>query len=152
MVGTNWGARQYRRAREIAWIGATTAAMLCGTIGVIVALHPMLWIGLFSDDPDVARVGSLYLSIVGPIYLCFGLGLGLFFVTQGVSRGVLGMNANFMRMIASAGGGLVAIYAFDLGVTGFFAAVAGGFCLYAAILVYAVFKLRAPDATRGAPA
>jgi Na+-driven multidrug efflux pump len=119
---------------------------------MIVALRPMLWIGLFSDDPDVARVGSLYLSIVGPIYLCFGLGLGLFFVTQGVGRGVVGMNANLMRIIASAGGGLVAIYAFDLGVTGFFAAVAGGFCLYAAILVYAVFKLGAPDATRGAPA
>jgi Na+-driven multidrug efflux pump len=152
MVGTNWGARQYSRAREIAWIGATTAAMSCGTIGVIVALRPMLWIGLFSDDPDVARVGSLYLSIVGPIYLCFGLGLGLFFVTQGIGRGVVGMNANLMRMIASAGGGVVAIYAFDLGITGFFAAVAGGFCLYAAILVYAVFKLRAPNATRGAPA
>jgi len=152
MVGANWGARQYRRACEIAWIGATIAAILCGTIGVIVALRPMLWIGLFSDDPDVAHVGSLYLSMVGPIYLCFGLGLGLFFVTQGVGRGVVGMNANLVRMIASAGGGLVAIYAFSLGVTGLFAAVAGGFCLYAAILFYAVFKLRTPHAARAAPA
>jgi hypothetical protein len=49
-----------------------------------------------------------------------------------------------MRMIASAGGGLVAIYAFDLGITGFFAAVAGGFDLYAAMLVYAVLKLKGP--------
>jgi phage shock protein PspC (stress-responsive transcriptional regulator) len=48
------------------------------------------------------------------------------------------MNANAVRMIASAVGGLVAIYWFDLGVAGFFAAVAAGFCLYAAILVYAV--------------
>jgi hypothetical protein len=55
------------------------------------------------------------------------------------------MNANLVRMIASAGGGLVAIYAFDLGVAGFFVAVAGGFCLYAAMLVYAVFKLKGPD-------
>jgi Major Facilitator Superfamily len=30
--------------------------------------------------------GALYLRIVGPVYLCFGLGLGLFFVTQGVGR------------------------------------------------------------------
>jgi Na+-driven multidrug efflux pump len=30
MVGTNWGARQYRRAREIAWTGAATVALLCG--------------------------------------------------------------------------------------------------------------------------
>ena len=34
MVGTNWGARQYRRAREIAWTGAATVALLCGTIGL----------------------------------------------------------------------------------------------------------------------
>ena len=26
MVGTNWGAKQYRRAREIAWTGAATVA------------------------------------------------------------------------------------------------------------------------------
>jgi Na+-driven multidrug efflux pump len=152
MVGTNWGARQYRRAREIAGIGATTAAILCGTIGMVVAFRPMLWIGLFSDDPDVDRIGSLYLGIVGPMYICFGLGLGLFFATQGAGRGVVGMNANLVRMIASAGGSLVAIYAFGLGVTGFFAAVAGGFCLYAAMLVYAVFKLKSPDAARAAPA
>ena len=144
MVGTNWGARQYRRAREIAWTGATTVAVLCGTIGLIVAFHPGLWMGLFSDDADVTRFGALYLRIVGPVYLCFGLGLGLFFVTQGVGRAVTAMNANAVRMIGSAAGGLVAIYWFDLGVAGFFAAVAAGFCLYAAILVHAVSGVKTP--------
>src|SRR5215510_11818506 len=33
MVGTNWGARQYRRASEIAWTGAVIVALLCGMIG-----------------------------------------------------------------------------------------------------------------------
>jgi Na+-driven multidrug efflux pump len=146
MVGTNWGARQYRRAREIAWTGATTIAILCGTIGLIVAFHPGLWMGLFSDDAEVARLGALYLRIVGPVYLCFGLGLALFFVTQGVGRAVTAMTANAVRMVASAAGGLVAIYWFDLGVAGFFTAVAAGFCLYAAMLVYAVSAVRAPNA------
>src|SRR5262249_43542503 len=40
MVGTNWGAGQFRRAREIALTGATTVAALCGTIGLIVAFYP----------------------------------------------------------------------------------------------------------------
>jgi putative MATE family efflux protein len=146
MVGTNWGARQYRRAREIAWTGAATIAVLCGTIGRIVAFHPGLWMGLFSDDADVARLGTLYLRIVGPVYVCFGLGLGLFFVTQGVGRAVAAMNANAARMVASAGGGLVAIYWLDLGVAGFYAAVAAGFGLYAAMLVYAVSRVRTPNA------
>jgi putative MATE family efflux protein len=144
MVGTNWGARQYRRAREIAWTGATTVAVVCGTIGLIVAFQPGLWIGLFSDDAEVARLGTLYLRIVGPAYICFGLGLGLFYVSQGVGRGVAAMNANGVRMVASAAGGFVAIYWFDLGVAGFFAAVAAGFCVYAAILVHAVSGVKTP--------
>src|SRR5258707_4109754 len=74
MVGTNWGARQYRRAREIAWTGAVTVATACATIGVIVALFPDLWMGLFSDDPETVRLGTLYLRIVGPIYGFYGLG------------------------------------------------------------------------------
>ena len=145
MVGTNWGARQYGRARRIAWTGAITTAIVCGTIGLIVALQPSLWIGLFSDDAEVARFGALYLRIVGPAYVCFGLGLGLFFVSQGFGRGVAAMNANAVRLVASAGAGLAAVYAFDLGVAGFCAAVAAGFCLYAALLVYAVLRVRPPE-------
>jgi len=147
MVGTNWGARQYRRARETAWTGAATVALLCGTIGSIVAIHPALWIDLFSDNAEVARIGALYLRIVRPVYLCFGLGLGLFYVTQGVGRAVAAMNANAVRMLASAGGGLIAIWWLDLGLAGFFAAVAVGFCLYAALLVRAVTRVKAADAT-----
>src|SRR5713101_5480919 len=94
---------------------ATTVALLCGTIGAIVAFHPALWIGLFSADANVARIGALYLRIVGPVYLCFGLGLGLFYVTQGVGRAVAAMNANAVRMLASCGGGLVVIWWLDLG-------------------------------------
>jgi Na+-driven multidrug efflux pump len=146
MVGTNWGARQYRRAREIAWTGVTTVAVVCGTIGLIVAFQPGLWIGLFNDDAEVARLGTLYLRVVGPAYICFGLGLGLFYVTLGVGRAVTAMNANAVRMIASAGGGLVAVYWFDLGAAGFFAAVAAGFCLYAAMLVHAVSSVKTAKA------
>src|SRR5262249_11777846 len=105
-----------------------------------------LWIGLFSDDAEVARLGTLYLRIVGPVYLLFGLGLGLFYVTLGVGRAVAAMNANAVRMVASAAGGLVAIYWLDLGITGFVAAVAAGLCLYAALLVHAVSRVRTPSA------
>jgi hypothetical protein len=49
-------------------------------------------------------------------------------------------------MMTSAGLGLVAVYWLDLGVAGFFAAVAAGFCVYAALLVRAVFGVRTPDA------
>jgi hypothetical protein len=66
---------------------------------------------------------------------------------QGVGRGLAAMSANAVRMIASAGAGLLALYGFDLGVTGFFAAIAAGFCIYAALLVYTVVSVRTPKAT-----
>ena len=56
------------------------------------------------------------------------------------------MNANAVRMMTSAGLGLVAVYWLDFGVAGFFAAVAVGFCVYAALLLRAVFGVRAPGA------
>jgi len=146
LVGTNWGAGQYRRARAIAWTGSATVTAVCGTIGLIVAFQPGLWIGLFSDDADVARLGTLYLRIVGPAYLCFGLGLGLFYVTQGLGRGVAAMSANAVRMVVSAAGGLVAVYWLDLGPTGLFPAVALGFCTYAALMAAAVLRVKTPEA------
>jgi len=38
MVGMNWGAKQFRRARQIAWTGAVTVATACTTIGLLVAV------------------------------------------------------------------------------------------------------------------
>jgi len=145
MVGTNWGAGQYHRARQIAWTGALTTAAVCGTIGLVVAIQPSLWLGLFSNDPEVERFGAQYLQIVGPAYLCFGLGLGLFFGSQGFGRGIAAMSANAVRLIVSAGAGIGAAYWLDLGVPGFCAAVAAGFALYAALLVSTVLRVRDPD-------
>ena len=144
MVGTNWGAKQYHRSRQIAWTGAITIVVVCGTIGLVVAIQPNLWLGLFGQDPEVSRIGALYLRIVGPAYIFFGLGLGLFFVCQGFGRGVAAMNANAVRLIVSASAGLAAVYWLDLGVSGFCAAVAAGFALYAVLLVYAVVRVKDP--------
>ena len=144
MVGTNWGAQQYDRARRIAWTGAATIALVCGVLGLIVTVRPGVWLDLFSDDTEVARLGALYLRIVGPVYICFGLGLGLFFVCQGYGRGFAAMTANAMRLVVSAGAGLVAVYGFGFGVTGLFAAIAAGFCIYAVLTALAVIRVSPP--------
>src|SRR5712691_162794 len=68
MVGTNWGAKQYRRAYQIAWTGGVTVAAACGTVGAFFAIFPRLWMGLFTEDAEVVRIGVSYLRIVGPIY------------------------------------------------------------------------------------
>ena len=108
-------------------------------------MQPNLWIGLFSNDPEVARIGALYLQIVGPAYLCFGLGLGLFYVSLGFGRGVAAMSANAVRLIVNAGAGLAAVYWLGFAFSGFCAAVAASFALYAVLLVYAVVRVKNPD-------
>ncbi len=142
--GPHQGAQQYGRARQVAWTGAVTIALVCGTLGLIVAVRPGIWLGLFSADTEVARLGSIYLRIVGPVYVCFGLGLGLFFVCQAFGRGFAAMIANAVRLLVSAGAGLAAVYWFDLGTTGLFAAIACGFCTYAALTALAVTRVSSP--------
>ena len=142
MVGTNWGAKQYCRAYQIAWTGAATVGASCAAIGLIVALCPTLWMDLFSKDPQIIRIGSWYLQIVGPIYGFYGLGMALYFATQGVGRVALTVTANAVRLVVSAAFALIAVYVFDLRAIGFFAAVAIGFVMYAALTVCAVVRLK----------
>jgi putative MATE family efflux protein len=143
MVGTNWGAKQYDRAKRIAWTGTATITLVCGALGVFVAWRPALWLDLFSDDAEVARLGTLYLRIVGPIYFCWGLGLALSLVCQGLGRGFAAMMANVARLLVGASGGLAAVYWLGFGESGLFAAIAVGFASYAALSVWAVLRVRA---------
>src|SRR5262249_14896763 len=114
MVGTNWGAKQYARAHEIAWIGGATVATACASVGMIVALFPGLWMGLFTSDDEIVRVGALYLQIVGPIYGFYGLGMALYFSTQGFGSVIWTVTANAVRLLVSTGCALAAIYWLDL--------------------------------------
>lgn len=150
LVGTNWGARQYDRARQIAWTGTGIITVVCGVLGLVVALKPGLWLTLFSDSAEVARIGALYLRIVGPVYFCFGLGFGLFFVSQGYGRGFAAMSANAARLIVTAGAGLAAVYGLGLGIASLFAAVTAGFVLYALLLVFAVVRVKPDNAVPSA--
>ena len=54
------------------------------------------------------------------------------------------MIANVVRMLVSAGAGLAAVYWLDLGATGLFAAIAAGFCIYAALTTAAVLGVKDP--------
>ena len=118
----------------------------CATIGLLAALFPALWMGLFSNDPEIIRLGTSYLRIVGPIYGLYGLGMALYFATQGFGSVVWTVAANAARLIASAGLALVAISLLDLGAIGFFVAIAVGFCAYAALTAAVVYRVKTPSA------
>jgi putative MATE family efflux protein len=144
MVGTNWGAKQFERARQIAWTGGVTVALACGTIGAYFALFPRLWMGLFSEEEEIIRAGSAYLRIVGPIYAFYGLGMALYFAAQGLGRVRAIVAANGVRVAVSACGGLLAVFWLDAGPAGFFMAIAAGFCVYGGLTACALLRLIKP--------
>ncbi len=144
MVGTNWGAGQFHRARQIAWTGGVTVALACGSIGMFFALFPEVWMGLFSEDQEIIRAGSSYLRIVGPVYAFYGLGMALYFATQGLGRVLATVAANGVRLAISAGGGVVAVLWLDAGPGGFFMAIAAGFFVYGGLTACALLRLLKP--------
>ena len=124
MVGTNVGAGQIARAERIAWTGAGLAAGVTASIGVLAAAFPGAWLGLFTTDPQVYAAGATYLRIVGPTYGFFGLGLALYFASQGAGRLAWPLTAGFARLGIAAAGGWLGGYGLGWGLPGIFAAMA----------------------------
>src|SRR5260370_25244850 len=109
MVGTNIGGGQRDRALRAAWIGAGIAAGLTEIIGLSAAAFPRVWLSLFDTDPAMLDTGSRYLHAVGPFYGLFGLGLALYFASQGAGRLSWPLLANGTRLLIAAGGGWLAL-------------------------------------------
>jgi Na+-driven multidrug efflux pump len=109
MVGTNIGAGQRDRALRAAWIGAAIAAGLTELIGLWAAAVPRVWLSLFDTDPAMLDAGSRYLRTVGPLYGLFGLGMALYFASQGAGRLSWPLLANLTRLAIAAGGGWLAL-------------------------------------------
>ena len=109
LVGTSIGAGDRARALRTAWIGAAIAAGLCEAVGLCAALFPRAWLGLFDSDPAMLELGARYLRTVGPTYGLFGLGLALYFASQGAGRLLWPLLANLTRLTIAAAGGWLAL-------------------------------------------
>ena len=105
MVGTCIGAGQRERALRAAWIGAALSFAMAEAIGLWAAAFPHTWLRLFSDDPAMLEAGTLYLRSVGPLYGFFGLGLVLYFASQGAGKLLWPVLANLLRLAVAALGG-----------------------------------------------
>ncbi len=137
LVGTNIGAGRRDRALRIAFIGGGIAFVMTEAIGVAAALWPRAWLSLFGSDPGMLAAGSAYLRAVGPFYGFFGLGLALYFASQGAGRLGWPLLAGLLRMTIALGGGWLALRA--TGSTSWlFAAIGTGMLAYGAVVTAAV--------------
>lgn len=137
MVGTCIGAGQRERALHATWIGAAIACAMTEAIGLWAAMFPHQWLSLFNSDPVMIEAGSLYLRAVGPVYGFFGVGLVLYFASQGAGRLRWPVTANVVRFVVAALGGWLALR-WSSGLTGIFVAQGVALVLYGLVSAAAI--------------
>jgi Na+-driven multidrug efflux pump len=151
-VGTNVGAGQPDRALRGALIGGGLVFVITEAVGLAAAIWPAAWLGLFGHDPQMIETGSTYLRIVGPAYGFFGLGLSLYFSSQGAGRLFWPLISGLIRLTVSIGGGWLALRLTG-SLTWLFVALTVGLVIYGATILTAVasgvwFRPRRPAPVR----
>ena len=109
MVGMAVGAGDFQRARRVAWTAGLVSAINLGVLGLVVAIAPDLWAGLFTDDAEVLTYARQYLRWAGPGFAFFGLGVTLYFASQGSGHMLGPVLAGTVRLVLVAGAGAVLV-------------------------------------------
>jgi putative MATE family efflux protein len=137
MVGTSIGAGRHDRALRVAWTGAVIAGAVTESVGLAGALFPQAWLTLFGSDATMSDVGAQYLHIVGPFYGFFGVGLSLYFASQGAGRLRWPMIAAGLRVTIAAAGGWLALHLWG-GLAGVFLALAAALAAFGLVNAAAI--------------
>ena len=105
MVGMAIGAGLVARARRVAWTTGIVATFTVGAVGVVAAIQPTLWVSLFTRDPGVSAAAATYFAFAGPAFGFFGLGVALYFSSQGAARVLGPVLASTARLLIVGCGG-----------------------------------------------
>ncbi len=136
LVGRAVGAGDWAEARRIAWTGAALAFALAGGCGLAVTLAPLSFAGAFTADAEVAAIAARALGIIGPAYGAFGLGMAMYFASQGAGRMRGPLVAALARLGIAVGGGAALMG--PVGIEGQFLAVALGIAAYGVVTAASV--------------
>ena len=134
LVGLSIGAKDMDRAESIGWTGSAFAAALTGVVGLLLALFPEAWIYAFTKDPATFEAARDYIRIVGPFFAFQGLGLSLYFASQGAGKMGWPVAAIFVRVILAVGGGWLLAFQLGFGLQGVFIAAAAAMTIFGLIL------------------
>ncbi len=129
MVGMAVGAGLIDRARRIAWTAGALSAFNLGVVGLLVAFNPDLWAAMFTQDAAVLDYCRQHLQWTGPAFAFFGLGVTLYFASQGAGKLQGAVAAATLRLVWVAVGGAW-LMAQDAPAWQLFALGAGGMVIY----------------------
>ncbi len=141
MVGMAIGAGNTARARQVAWTGGICAGLSIGLIGIVVALFPNIWSGMFTNVPAVLDSAGLYFAWVGPFYGLFGLGLCLYFSSQGAGKVIGPVVAGTVRLVIVAIGGIL-LATGNAPDWSIFALIGAAMAIYGAGTAFSVYRAR----------
>lgn len=116
----------------------TAITAITGSIGILVALAPELWMDRFTSDSAVREIGATCLRIVGACYSLFGLGLALFFASQGAGRMFWPLAGSTARLAVVGIGGWFAVHVFHISAAGYFVFIAVSFAIHAGMIAGAI--------------
>ncbi len=139
-VGANFGAGQFARARRIAWTGGLAVGAFTGLVGVTAAIWPDLWLSHFTANDAAVAVGRNYLAIVGPFYGFFGMGMALYFASQGTGNMKWPFTAGTLRLTVAAGGAAIvaANHASDPNLM--FVCISAGLFCFGGLIAWSLFS------------
>jgi len=129
LVGMAIGAGSVARARRVAWTAGFLSAGVLGAIGMVVCLWPDVWATMFTSDPGVLAAARSYLAWAGPGFGFLGLGLSLYFASQGAGRVVGPVLTGTLRLAVIAIGGWL-LAALDAPAWAMFALVGAAMAVY----------------------
>ena len=147
IVGQNWGAREYGRARQAALYAFGFCAVWGLGIAVAMVAAGEWFADLFTEDPQVSKEFALYLQIAAWGYAGFGLLIVANGILNAVDKASLALAQSAMRVflvmlpfawMLIASWGSAAVYGAELAANLF-----GG--LTGVALVYWALHRRAPD-------
>ena len=120
IVGANIGAKEIIRAEKVGIYGGSTAGIVSVFIGLTLALFPESWIQFFTNDPKAFEVTKRYIQLVGPFYIFQGVGLSLYFASQGANAMKWPTIATIIRFLVASIGGAISVYWLGLGIESIF--------------------------------
>jgi Na+-driven multidrug efflux pump len=100
LVGLATGATRPDRVRAFVGRGIAIAAVLLSVPGLVVWWRPALWLGMFTDDPAILAIGTLYFRTVGPTYPLLGVSMVIAFAFQGLGRATVPLFVMVTRVVA----------------------------------------------------
>jgi Na+-driven multidrug efflux pump len=108
-VGANFGAKQFCRAKNIAWLGCAVTFVITAAIGIASGIEPSLWLDRFTSDSEVYKYGALYLGVAGPFYGFFGAGQALYFGNQGAGKMIIRVQISSSRLLLVCSVGILCV-------------------------------------------